>query len=174
MSSSAAVPPPPIPANAAPPGVVLPQVKPLTVGTSTPGQSAMVNGQINNNKQTSLFVLQGGKKKIKGGATSNQYNVPQFQSTYPCAGAPSQCPNSIIQSTSGTSGQTNSNQVYDSLVGQKAGTKICSTGQTKCWGCYSGGKRSTRKYKYKLKKRRNSKSKKRRNSKSKKRIKTKK
>jgi len=168
MSSSSFVPPPPIPANPAPPGVILPQVKPLTVGTSTPGQSAMVTGQLNNNKQTSLFVLQGGRKKFRGGATSTQFSVPQFQTIYPCTGGPSQCPNSIIQSTTGTGAQTYSNQVYDGLVGQTAGSRICSSGQTKCWGCYSGGKRSTRKYKYKLKKRRNTKSKKSRNSKSKK------
>jgi len=134
-------------ANSAPKGVELPQVLPLTTGTSTPGQSAMVSNQIQANNQTKMInALQGGKKKLTGG-TSGQYSVPQFQMIYPCSGGPGQCPNDIIQSASGTGGQTFANQVYDGLVGQKAGTRICSSGQTKCWGCYSGGYKRKRTHK---------------------------
>jgi len=147
MSSSSLVPPPPIPANSAPPGIILPQVKPFTVGTSSPGQSALVAGQNQAETQTKMInALQGGrKKKWMGGASSSQYNVAQFHQIYPCMGGPSQCPNSIIQSTTGTSGQSYANRVYDNLVGQKAGTKICSSGQTNCWGCYSGGSKKSSK-----------------------------
>lgn len=149
--SNSKVPPPPIQANPAPPGFNLPQVKPLEPGTSGYQQSAMVSTQKQYDKQAHLVTnLQGGKKKLKGGTTSNQYSVPQFQMAYSCSGGPSQCPNSVIQDSSATGTQGNANRVYDNLIGklpngQTAGTRICSSEQTKCWGCYSGGKKNTRK-----------------------------
>ena len=151
-SNSQSVPPPPPPANPAPPGITLPTVKPLTVGTSTPGQSAYqagINSAVQQNGM--LQALSGGKKKfLKGGNTPNSYYIPQLNMLYKPQNGPGQNPNDIIKSSVGTAGQTYANQVYDSCVGktnctgQSGGTRVCSSGEINCWGCYSGGKKKRR------------------------------
>ena len=166
---STAIPPPPAPTNPTPPGVVLPTVLPYTTGTSTPMQSSYQAGinasNLQNNRNN---ALSGGRKKrySRGGATS--YTVPQFNMLYNPSNGPGQSPNEIIQSSVGTMGQNTANAQYDTCVGQPAGcqgqlggTRVCHSGQTNCWGCYSGG----RKTRYKKKKKVSSKYKKRKNTK---------
>ena len=106
-SNSQSVPPPPPPANPAPPGITLPTVKPLTVGTSTPGQSAYqagINSAVQQNGM--LQALSGGKKKfLKGGNTPNSYYIPQLNMLYKPQNGPGQNPNDIIKSSVGTAGQ---------------------------------------------------------------------
>ena len=133
-----------------PAGLNYPTQLPYEPGAGSASQSALIAQQNAASKQTAL-IKSGGKtkrRKLYGG----DYVVPQFQMTYTPQGGPGQTPNDVITSTAATSTQTVANQQYDSLVGQKAGTKVCQSGQTGCWGCYSGGSKK-RRYKKKSNKR---------------------
>jgi hypothetical protein len=150
-SNSKPVPPPPPTPAATPPGVKLPTVQPLNVGTSSPAQSAYQSGVNSSAKQNNMInSLSGGKKRyLNGGTTSSSssYSVPQFNMQYTPQNGPGQNPNDVIKSSVGTSGQTHANSVYDSCIGktncsgQTGGTKVCNSGEVDCWGCYSGGKK---------------------------------
>ena len=150
-SNSQVVPPPPPPANSAPPGIILPTVQALTVGTSTPGQSAYQAGVNSSVRQNNMInSLSGGKKRYLKGGSYNNYYVPQFNMLYNSQNGPGQNPNDVIKHSVGTAGQTYANQVYDGCVGktncagQSGGTRVCNSGQVNCWGCYSGGKKKGR------------------------------
>jgi hypothetical protein len=165
------IPPPPTATSAVPPGVVLPTVLPLTTATSTPQQSAYQAGINANNilSERNYMLSAGSRRKKKGGATAStttsstaassaaspsSYTVPQFNMLYNPNMGTGQSPNNIIQSSLGTMGQNTANSQYDSCVGQPAGcsgqlggTKVCTSSNVNCWGCYSGGRKSRRKKK---------------------------
>ena len=98
---STVIPPPPAPTSAAPPGVVLPTVLPLTTGTSTPQQSAYQSGVNANNAlaHRNKMLSGGSRRRKKGGDTASpsSHTVPQFNMLYNPNMGPGQDPNNIIQ-----------------------------------------------------------------------------
>jgi hypothetical protein len=119
-----------------------------------PRDSAIQAGANMNAKQASLGKI-GGRKKGKRGGAENKggtINVPQYQMLYQPQGGNSTNPNAQIQQNAGISTQGAANSVYDkqAMSGgfrkrsyRKGGTMLWNPNWN--WGCYSGGKKKTRK-----------------------------
>jgi hypothetical protein len=140
-------------ANAPVPGMNYPTQKGMLAGN--PRDSAMQAGENMNAKQASLGKI-GGRKRYKRGGTGNKggsINVPQYTMLYQPQGGNGTNPNAQIQQNAGISTQGAANSVYDqqAMSGGKSRKRIYKKGGSMMWnpnwnwGCYSGGKRRTRK-----------------------------
>jgi len=153
--------------NGSVPGLIYPTTKSLPGGN--PQNAAIVSMNSNSQKQTALSNAVGGKKRVRGGATSQQIVVPQYNNRYTVTNGAGTGPNAQIAKNAGTSTQGAENAKYDQYAtvtsgGKKIKTKIFKrkTQKTKKhnkknklskkhkggsnpnwnWGCYSGGKKS--------------------------------
>jgi len=128
-----------------PPGLMLPTQKPYPVGAGNPRDAAMVAGQLTNLKQSNLNASVGGKKRYRGGA---EVIVPQMQILYDNVSGDKTGPNAQIAGLSSTGMQSSANAVYDNQAAKMGGSKKKRGGSSDwSWGCYSGGKRRTRRNK---------------------------
>jgi len=144
------------------PGMVFPQEKPMLAGN--PKDSAIAANNQSIAKQSELIkATSGGSRRKKnnrkskrnkkykhGGATTSGVVVPQYQMQYTPTGASGQTPNDIIKQNASVSTQGAANAEYDNLA-KKGGSKKRKGGNTK-WGCYSGGRKKTKKHNYKSRK----------------------
>ena len=138
--------------NTNPPGLMLPTQKSYTPGSGNPRDSAMMEAQNMNNKQASLNASVGGRRRqFKGGKVA----VPQYTMSYTHQGGQGTNPNDQIKSNSSTSMQSttwaaNDNQATNvtptaTVGGSRRKKRTRKGGSSKySWGCYSGGKRRTR------------------------------
>lgn len=143
------------------PGLQQPQISSLTVGAGNPRDAAMMSGQNMNTKQANLINAVGGRRKrrrilLKGGQTTTTTSqnpstvvVPQMQMGYQAQNGTSN-PNTQIVGLSSTGMQGASNKVYDNQATQMGGSRKRSRkggNPDWMWGCYSGGKRRTKRSK---------------------------
>jgi hypothetical protein len=159
------------------PGLMLPQEKPMLAGN--PKDSAIAANNQSITKQSDLIKATSGgnrnkrnnnnkskrNKKYKyggasSGATNGEISVPQYQMPYTSTGASGQTPNDIIKQNTSISTQGSANAEYDNLA-KKGGSKKRKRGGNSnwTWGCYSGGRKKSKKHANKrktYKKRRNS------------------
>jgi hypothetical protein len=149
------------------PGLMLPQEKPMLAGN--PKDSAIASNNEAAGRQADLIKATSGgnrhkskrNKKYKyGGATTSGVAVPQYQMQYKSPGAGGQDPNSIIKQNTSISTQGSANAEYDNLA-KKGGSRKRKRGGNPnwSWGCYSGGRKKSKKHTNKRKthkKRRNS------------------
>jgi len=126
-------------------GMIYPQEKPMLAGN--PRDSAMAAGNQSAINQTNLIKATSGGKRIKrnkyGGATGGVV-VPQFQMQYSTTGAGGQDPNSIIKQNAGVSTQGTENAKYDNLAKLGGSRKKRGGNSNWSWGCYSGGRKKSR------------------------------
>jgi hypothetical protein len=138
--------------NSNPPGLMLPTQKSYTPGSGNPRDSAALSIQNSSAKQANLNSIGGRRRKFIGGAVS----VPQYSMPYPPQGGQGTNPNDQIKSNSSTSMQSRAWAVNDSQAtniqppppvgGSKRKPRICNGGGSSkfSWGCYSGGRKKTR------------------------------
>jgi hypothetical protein len=127
--------------NAPVAGMNYPTQKGMLAGN--PRDSAIQEGANSNAKLANLGKI-GGKKR--GGADT--IPVPQYQMLYTPQGGNSTNPNAQIQQNAGISTQGAANSVYDKQVlngGSKKRHYKKGGNPNWSWGCYSGGKRRTKK-----------------------------
>jgi hypothetical protein len=135
-------------------GMIYPQEKPMLAGN--PKDSAIAANNQAITKQSDLIKATSGgnrPKKIKrnkkykyGGATTGGVVVPQYQMQYDSPGAAGQTPNDIIKQNASISTQGSENAKYDNLA-KKGGSRKKRGGNSNwSWGCYSGGKKKSKKY----------------------------
>lgn len=140
-----------------PPGLLLPTQKSFTPGTGNPRDSAMMANQNMNIKQANLnAIISGGKRrKIRGGATPSQIPVPTMKMQYTPQGGVGTNPNDQIKTNSSTGMQSaawavNDSQATNMKNGGSRRRKYRKGGSSDWnWGCYSGGKKYSRKNKTK-------------------------
>ena len=131
-----------------PPGLIQPTVASLPPGSSNPRDAAIVQQQNANAKQLSINQISSGgrrHRRFRGG--SDAVPVPQFQMQYTPTGGPGSSPNNIIADSSQTSMQSTANAVSDNQATKMGGSRRrCKKGGNSdwIWGCYSGGKRGTK------------------------------
>jgi hypothetical protein len=139
-----------------PPGLMHPQVSSYTSGAGNPRDSAMMANQNMNAKQANLNNAVGGRRRKYRGGQSGSVVVPQMQMQYTAQNGNSN-PNSQIKGLSSTSMQTTANSVYDNQASQKGGSRkrrYKKGGNADwSWGCYSGGRKRTKRVKNKGRKR---------------------
>lgn len=146
-----------------PPGLILPTTLSYTNGAGNPRDSALLAQQNMNMKQNDLNkAVSGGtkrKRNYKGGADANSsVIVPQFQMQYTPQGGPGTNPNNQIAQLSSTNMQSTAWSADDSKATKMGGSKRrrrYSRGGNLdwVWGCYSGGKKKTRRNKNRKSKR---------------------
>jgi hypothetical protein len=150
------------------PGVVQPLIKPYPEGANSARTAGITVSNANAAQQTSLInTAHGGYRKKtrkfrnrkKGGAST--ITVPTFQVLYPETGAGTQTVNGNVTGTTQLGATSSTSSVYDSCIGQGAActTNVQNAGKRRKtrgvkrgikrggvkWGCYSGGKRKSRK-----------------------------
>jgi hypothetical protein len=135
------------------PGLQYPQISSYTPGAGNPRDSALMAIQNTNAKQTSLMNAVGGRKRhvYKGGQPATII-VPQMKMSYtPQNGASN--PNTQIKSMASTGMQGAANKVYDNQATKMGGSrrkKYKKGGNADwIWGCYSGGRKRTKRNKSK-------------------------
>jgi len=132
--------------NASVPGMNYPTQKAMLAGN--PRDSAMQEGANSSTKLANMGKI-GGKKR--GGAVASNAEtipVPQYQMLYTPQGGNNSNPNSQIQQNAGISTQGAANAVYDkqALIGGSKRRRCKMGGNSNLsWGCYSGGRRKTKK-----------------------------
>jgi len=135
-------------------GMIYPQEKPMLAGN--PKDSAIAENNQAITKQSDLIKATSGgnrRKKSKrnkkykyGGATTSGVVVPQYQMQYTPPGAAGQTPNDIIKQNASISTQGSENAKYDNLA-KKGGSRKKKGGNSNwSWGCYSGGRKKSKKY----------------------------
>jgi hypothetical protein len=138
-------------------GMVYPQEKPMLAGN--PKDSAIAANNQAITKQSDLIKATSGGSRRKnkknkrnkyGGATGGVV-VPQFQMQYTPTGAGGQNPNDIITQNAGVSTQGAENAKYDSLARVGGSKKKRGGNSNLSWGCYSGGRKKSRRRSYKRK-----------------------
>lgn len=129
------------------PGMIYPQQKPMLAGN--PKDSAIAANNESINRQADLIKATSGGRRYKkykkiGGATNDGVTVPQMQVQYSTTGAGGQDPNSIIKQNTSVSVQGAENAKYDNLA-RKGGSRKKRGGNSDwSWGCYSGGRKKSR------------------------------
>jgi len=132
--------------NAPVPGMTYPTQKGMLAGN--PRDSAIQEGANSNAKLASMGKI-GGKKR--GGAVASNAQtipVPQYQMLYTPQGGNNSNPNAQIQQSAGISTQGAANSVYDKQAltgGSKKRHYKIGGNPNWSWGCYSGGKKRTKK-----------------------------
>jgi len=124
----------------------------LEPGTGNPRDSAAAMSQNANAKLANLNSAVGGRSKTKrangkyrGGASNGEVPAPQFQMQYTPTGGPGTSPNNQIASLTSKNMQTTAWSVDDNAATKMGGRKRYRKGGSDWkWGCYSGGKKSTR------------------------------
>jgi len=133
--------------NSQPPGYIQPTLAPLPPGAGNPREAAIVQQQNANDKLSRLNSV-GGKRKRKYRGGADTVAVPQFQMQYTPTGGPGSSPNNIIATGTQNSMQSVANSVDDSKATVTGGTRkrrYKKGGNPDwIWGCYSGGKRRTK------------------------------
>jgi len=141
-----------------PAGLQQPTISSLTPGAGNPRDAAMMSGQNMNTKQANLINAVGGRRRrrsLKGGQTTTNQNpstvvVPQMQMGYQAQNGTSN-PNTQIVGLSSTGMQGASNKVYDNQATKMGGSRKRRSRKGGnpdwMWGCYSGGKRRTKRSK---------------------------
>lgn len=127
-----------------PPGLIQPTMASFPPGAGNARDAAILSQQQMNNRQANL--TSGGKRrKYRGG---QQVAVPQFQMQYAPRGGPGTNPNDQIQNMSSTSMQSTSWSANDSYATKMGGKRKSRKGGNSDWkwGCYSGGRRRTKKF----------------------------
>jgi hypothetical protein len=136
-------------------GMVYPQEKPMLAGN--PKDSAIAANNQAITKQSDLIKATSGGSKYKkskrnkkykyGGATTSGIVVPQYQMQYDSPGAAGQTPNDIIKQNASISTQGSENAKYDNLA-KTGGSKKRKRGGNPdwSWGCYSGGRKKSKKH----------------------------
>jgi hypothetical protein len=139
-------------------GMVYPQEKPMLAGN--PKDSAIAANNQAITKQSDLIKATSGGSRRKnkknkrnkyGGATDGGVVVPQFQMQYTPTGAGGQNPNDIITQNAGVSTQGSENAKYDNLAKAGGSRKKRGGNSNLSWGCYSGGRKKSRRRTYKRK-----------------------
>jgi len=131
--------------NAPVPGMTYPTQKGMLAGN--PRDSAIQEGVNSNAKLASMGKI-GGKKR--GGAVASNAQaipVPQYQMLYTPQGGNNSNPNAQIQQNAGISTQGAANSVYDNQAlkgGSKKRHYKIGGNPNLSWGCYSGGRRRTK------------------------------
>ena len=137
-------------------GMIYPQEKPMLAGN--PKDSAIAANNQAITKQSDLIkATSGGNRRKKnkskrnkkykyGGATTSGIVVPQYQMQYTPPGAGGQDPNSIIKQNASISTQGSENAKYDSLVKTGGSRKKRGGNPNWSWGCYSGGRKKSKKH----------------------------
>ena len=128
------------------PGLTQPTMIGMQAGN--PKDSAIASQNQMNQKQASLSAAVGGRRKNKKGG---DIAVPQFQMQYTPTGAGGQNPNDIITQNAGVSTQGAENAKYDSLARVGGSKKKRGGNSNLSWGCYSGGRKKSRRRSYKRK-----------------------
>jgi len=132
--------------NTQPPGYIQPTLAPLPPGSGNPRDAAIVQQQNSNDKLARLNAVGGRRKrKYRGGADA--VAVPQFQMQYTPTGGPGSSPNDIIATGTQNNMQSVANSVDDSKAALTGGTRrrYKKGGNPDwIWGCYSGGRRRTK------------------------------
>ncbi len=127
-------------------GMIYPQEKPMLAGN--PKDSAIAANNQAITRQTDLIkATSGGKRrrnKSKYGGGNNDITVPQYQMQYTPTGASGQNPNDIIKQNAGVSTQGAANAEYDNLAKAGGSRKKRGGNPNWSWGCYSGGRKKTR------------------------------
>lgn len=139
------------------PGVVMPTVKPYPEGANSARNAGIAINNANTKQQTSLIkTAHGGSKRIKrhfNGGSTTSITVPTTQVLYPEPGSGSQTVNGNITLATKLGATSAANSAYDSCIGQGANCTAQVAAQTAGkrkkhgglkWGCYSGGKKYTR------------------------------
>lgn len=131
-------------------GMIYPQEKPMLAGN--PKDSAIAASNQATARQTDLIkATSGGSKhrrrrnkrtKYRGGA--DDVTVPQYQMQYKPTGANGQNPNDIIKQNAGVSTQGAANAQYDNLAKAGGSRKKRGGNSDWSWGCYSGGRKKSR------------------------------
>ena len=125
------------------PGLIYPTSKGMLAGN--PRDSAIANMNNSATIQAQANNAVGGRRHRRVGGSNIQ--VPQFQMQYTPSGGPGSSPNNIIANSSQTSMQSTANAVSDNLATKMGGSRrSCKKGGNSdwIWGCYSGGKRRTK------------------------------
>ena len=132
-------------------GMIYPQEKPMLAGN--PKDSAIAANNQAITKQSDLIKATSGgsrrkrNKKYKyGGATTSGIVVPQYQMQYTSPGASGQTPNDIIKQNANISTQGSENAKYDNLAKKGGSRKKRGGNPNWSWGCYSGGRKKSKKY----------------------------
>ena len=135
-------------------GMVYPQEKPMLAGN--PKDSAIAANNQSASRQADLIKATSGGKRHRrykrnkyGGANNGEANngevvVPQFQMQYSTTGAGGQDPNSIIKQNASVSTQGAENAKYDNLARVGGSRKKRGGNSDWSWGCYSGGRKKSR------------------------------
>lgn len=128
------------------PGMTYPTQKGMLAGN--PRDSAMQEGANSNAKLASMGKIGGRKRGGAVGSNAESIPVPQYQMLYTPQGGNNSNPNAQIQQNAGISTQGAANAVYDKQA-LKGGSKNrrCKMGGNPnwSWGCYSGGRKRTKK-----------------------------
>ena len=137
-------------------GMPYPQEKPMLAGN--PKDSAIAANNQAIARQTDLIkATSGGKgkrhrhKRNKYGGATGEIVVPQPQLQYTPTGAAGQNPNDIITQNAGLSVQGTENAKYDNLARVGGSRKKRGGNMDLSWGCYSGGRKKSRRRTYKRK-----------------------
>ena len=160
-------------------GVVQPALKAYPEGANSARTAGIALSTENTNKQTSLISTAGGMRRKTSRKTSRRtygggIAVPTMQVMYPETGSGDQSVNGNITGSTTLAAKTTTDQGYDACLGQGASCtagvaqtagrgrkgrkskkrrKSKKQGKSKKggvkWGCYSGGKRKSKKRKNK-------------------------
>ena len=120
------------------PGLYLPTVSAPLAGS--PGASAMMARSNQTQQQAALANAVGGRRKMRKGANKmgGAITVPQMPGD--TSGA-----NAVAAQNTGNSVQAAANAKYDAAAMTKGGTRRKKGGNPNwTWGCYSGGKRKSK------------------------------
>ena len=130
-----------------PPGLMQPTMASLPPGAGNPRDAAIISQQNSNNRQVNANAIGGRRRKYRGGA--DDVAVPQFQMQYTPTGGPGTNPNNQITGLSSTSMQSTAWATQDNQATKMGGSRkkrrFTKGGFSDWnWGCYSGGKRRTK------------------------------
>lgn len=140
-----------------PPGLMLPTVASYPPGANSPATAAKMAGDTANQRQANLNQMAAGSKRRRYRGGADAVVVPQMQMQYTPTGGVGTNPNDQIKGLSSTSMQSTAWAANDNQATKIGGSrkKYKKGGNPDwLWGCYSGGKRRTKRSKSRKNKKR--------------------
>lgn len=125
------------------PGLLLPTIKAPLAGT--PGASAIAARNNQTQQQALLATAVGGRRKMRRGVNKKGVNKKGGAIIVPQMSGDTSGANAVIAQNAGNSVQATANAKYDATAMTKGGTKRKKGGNPNwLWGCYSGGRKKSK------------------------------
>ena len=130
-----------------PPGLLQPTLAALPPGAGNPRDAAIIEMKNSNDAQTRVNSIGGKRRRRKYRGGADAVPIPQFQMQYKATGGPGSSPNEQLGPLLSNSMQSTAWAAHDSKAASVGGSRRrCKKGGNSdwIWGCYSGGKRRTK------------------------------